>query len=228
MKNIYVPSAGPDCWRKLLADPSSQWETGYSAKALAHCWEAEGLTHGLPKEIADILTIGNDKPELLLGLPEHQVPLPGSSRAPSQSDLFALIRIGPRTLAATVEGKVDEPFGELLGDWLAKSSPGKRTKLAHICKILGLEERALPFDLRYQLLHRVASAVIEAERFKTDAAVMLVHSFSAANLWFDDFAKFAALFGCNAEPGKLIPVRPSALRPLYLGWVRGDAQYLGA
>ena len=47
MKRIYVPSTGPDNWRRLLADPSTQWETGFSAKALAYCWEAaEGLPHG--------------------------------------------------------------------------------------------------------------------------------------------------------------------------------------
>ena len=68
--------------------------------------------------------------------------------------------------------------------------------------------------------------MIEAERFKTDAAAMLVHSFSPTNRGFDAFAHFASLFGCEVEPGELIAVRPNALRPLYLGWARGDAQFL--
>ena len=35
MKNkIYVPSAGPNEWRKFLAEPETQWRTGYSARAL--------------------------------------------------------------------------------------------------------------------------------------------------------------------------------------------------
>jgi hypothetical protein len=73
---------------------------------------------------------------------------------------------------------VDEPFAQLLGDWLVNASPGKLTRLAFLCNVLGLEERTLPHDIYYQLLHRTASAVIEAKRFKTDLAVMLVHSFS--------------------------------------------------
>ena len=223
MKRIYVPSTGPDNWRRLLADPSTQWETGFSAKALAYCWEA---AEGLPKEIADILRTEENEPELLLALPEHKVHLAGSALGASQNDLFALTRVGPRTIAVTIEGKVDEPFDELLSEWLAKASHRKHARLAYLCEVLGLEEHALPLDLYYQLLHRTASAVIEAERFKTDAAAMLVHSFSPTNRWFDAFAHFASLFGCKAEPDRLIAVRPNGLRPLYLGWARGDAQFL--
>ena len=44
----YVPSGGPLAWRDFLADPHKQWRTGYSAKALAHSWEAQD---GLPPEV---------------------------------------------------------------------------------------------------------------------------------------------------------------------------------
>jgi len=87
----------------LLADPNKHWETGHSAKALACCWEH---AEGLPKEIADILRTDENKPELLLAIPEHKVQLRGSSLGASQNDLFALIRVGFRTIAVTVEGKV--------------------------------------------------------------------------------------------------------------------------
>jgi len=225
MTQIYLPSTGAADWRRLLADPIKQWETGYSAKSLASCWEA---AEGLPKEITDILRIDGCEPELLLALPEHKVQLPGAALGASQNDIFALMRIGSRTMAVTIEGKVDEPFAQLLGQWLVDASPGKLTRLAFLCDVLGLEERTLPHDIYYQLLHRTASAVIEAERFKTDAAVMLVHSFSPTQRWFDAFAHFASLFGGIAEPGKLMLVRPNADRPLYLGWACGDARFLTA
>jgi hypothetical protein len=157
MANIYLPSTGAADWRRLLADPIKHWETGYSAKALASCWEA---AKGLPKEIANILRIEGYDPELLLAVPEHKVQLPGASLGASQNDIFALMRIGPRTIAATIEGKVDEPFSQMLGDWLVNASPGKLTRLAFICNVLGLEEQTLPHDIYYQLLHRTASAVI--------------------------------------------------------------------
>jgi len=33
-------TSGPDDWQKLLAKPEKQWKSGYSARTLAHCWEA--------------------------------------------------------------------------------------------------------------------------------------------------------------------------------------------
>jgi hypothetical protein len=39
----------------------------------------------------------------------------------------------------------------------------------------------VPDAIRYQLLHRAASVVIEAERFNASYAVLPVHSFSPLN-----------------------------------------------
>jgi hypothetical protein len=64
----------------------------------------------------------------------------GGSRGESQNDLFALVRVGERTLAVTIEGKVDEPFGQLLGAWKANASPSKRQRLTFLCDRLGLPE----------------------------------------------------------------------------------------
>lgn len=220
MTRIYVPSAGPQDWQKLLADPVLHWREGFSAMALATCWEA---ANGLPAEIAAMLRPLGGEPELLLGIPEHKVPLPGSSTRPTQSDLFALIRVGDRTIAATIEGKVDEPLGPLLGDWLIDASPGKRDRLAYITELLGLA-LPLPNDVHYQLLHRTAAAVIEARRFKTDAAAMIVHSFSPTAKWFEAFDRFVGLYGAAAEINTLTPIRPAGAPPLWVGWAKGTTR----
>lgn len=218
-KKIYIPSACSNDWKKLLADPVKHWRPGNSAMCLAESWEN---ATGLPVEVAQLLkTIGPD-PELLLAFPEHKVPLPGSSLGDSQSDLFALVRAGEQTIALAVEGKVDEPFDRSLGEWLVHASPGKRQRLAHICDLLGLTQ-SLPQQIRYQLLHRTASAVIEAKRFKTDCAAMLVHSFSATRRWFEDYAAFAALFGVVAEPDRLVCINSNVRPRIYLGWATGPA-----
>jgi hypothetical protein len=154
-----------------------------------------------------------------------KVQLLGAALGASQNYILALMRIGPALLRPLSNERWTSP---LLGEWLVNASPGKLTRLAFLCNVLGLEERTLPHDIYYQLLHRTASAVIEAKRFKTDAAVMLVHSFSPTRRWFDAFAHFASLFGCSAEPGKLMLVGPSAERPLYLGWACGDVHFLTA
>ncbi len=225
MSKVYVPSKGPADWQRFLADPPKQWRTGYSAKTLAHCWES---ANGLPKEIASMLR-PHGEVDLLLAIPEHKVPLAGASRGESQSDVFALARAGERTFVITVEGKVREPFGPTIGDWLRDASDGKHKRLEYICGLLGLT-LPLPNGIHYQLLHRTASAVIEALHFKTDAAAMIVHSFSPEKIWFDEaFKPFASLFDVAAiAANDLIAVRPKATPPLYIGWACGDCSFLTA
>lgn len=224
MSEIYVPSIGPDDWKCHLADPDKQWKRGYSARTLAYCWEE---ANGFPPEIAALFESFGHKSELLLAIPEHKVPLPGASRGESQNDLFALARIGDMTFAITVEGKVNESFGVPLHAWLQDASEGKKVRLDYICKKLGLA--TLPSgEIYYQLLHRAASAVIEAERFKTDSAAMIVHSFSPERLWYPEFARFASLFDTEVAPDHLVAVRPTGRPPLYIGWACGDLHFLDA
>lgn len=162
------------------------------------------------------------EPELLLALPEHKTALPGGRRE-SQSDVFALVRGHDRVVACTIEGKVDEPFGPTVGEWLLDASEGKVRRLAFICETLGLPKA--PRYVRYQLLHRTASAAVEAERFMTQAAAMIVHSFSPQRRWFSDFEQFLHLFGQTAVEGEAVVVALPSGKPLYLGWAAGDQRY---
>jgi hypothetical protein len=126
-----------------------------------------------------------------------------------------------------VEGKVKESSGGSLHDWLQDASDGKRERLAFIAGLLGLT-LPLPDHIYYQLLHRTASAVIEAKRFKTDAAAMIVHSFSVEKIGFEAFAHFASLFGVTEVGNELIAIRPNDDRPIYIGWACGDCKFLKA
>ncbi len=110
---VLVPAVSPEDWQRLLAEPDKHWRRGYSAHAIAHCWQE---ADGFPEEIAGVLSRCPrfEKLELLIAIPEHQVPLPGGHR-PSQNDVWALAR-GPHGLVSiAVEGKVSEPFGEPVG-----------------------------------------------------------------------------------------------------------------
>ena len=225
MTRIFVPSTGPDSWRSLLAEPETQWKREYSARTLAHCWEDHD---GFPPEVRAVLA---DHPQLasaepLLIFPEWKVSLPGGRR-PSQNDVWALARSAEGLISVTVEGKVKESFDKTLAEWKVDASPGKGARLAFLAEVLGL---ATPLNdaVRYQLLHRAASAVIEAERFGAAHAVMLVHSFSQEDLWFDDFALFVSQFGLNAEVGRIASATARNGMPLHLGWVKGDPRYLNA
>ena len=88
MSKIYVPSGGAESWKRFLAKPELHWARGYSARTVAHSWEA---ADGLPHEIAELLQLVAGPIELLFALPEHKTALPGGRRD-SQSDVFALLR----------------------------------------------------------------------------------------------------------------------------------------
>jgi len=125
--------------------------------------------------------------------------------------------ISGQPVVIAVEGKVDEPFGPLVGEWRKQESAGKKERLRFLCKVLGLETGSVD-ALRYQLLHRTAAAVLEAERFGASAAIMLVHSFSPEQAGFQDYALFAKAIGADAREGA---VATTSIKgpPLFLAWV---------
>ncbi len=220
--NILIPSAGPESWQGLLADPEKQWRDGHSAKMLAESWEG---AEGFPSEIRDLLA-SSPEPALaeatpLIGIPEYQVPLPGGTR-PSQNDLFVLAATGSSLAAIMIEGKVEEPFGPTVAEWLIDASPGKHKRLTFLQEKLGLREPPSG-NIRYQLLHRTASAVIEAQRFRARFAVMIVHSFSSHHAWLDDYQTFLSLFGKEGSIGDLVLLTRLDGIELYCGWAAGPA-----
>jgi hypothetical protein len=222
---IYIPSSGPDDWQQFLAEPKKQWRTGYSAKSLAYSWEeADGFPKEIEKALADPEVSDLNGTEPLLVIPEHKVPLPGGSTA-SQNDVFVLGSTPAGLVSICIEGKVNESFGEPISKWGPDSSPGKRKRFDYLVGLLELEGEDLS-DIYYQLLHRTASAVIEAKRFHAGTAAMLVHSFSQEHKWFPEFRSFAGKLGVKAELNKVHFCGSRSGVDLYIGWVVGDSQYL--
>ena len=85
---------------------------------------------------------------------------------------------------------------------------------SHLGTLLGLT--SVPDTIRYQLLHRTASAIIEAQRFNADCAVMLVHSFSQSGEWFQDYAAFVEVMGGSAGENSIVSVGHRSGFPLYM------------
>jgi hypothetical protein len=224
MSEILLPAYKPEDWQPHLGDPVKHWKTGYSAKTLAYCWQE---SDGFPREFKEVFAkAGKPFSEFvpLLILPEHKVALPGRSTA-SQSDLWILAKTGRELVSITVEGKVSESFNKPVEDWLRKDSTGKHARLAFLIKTLGISD-SFDKSIRYQLLHRTASAILEAERFLASQAMMIVHSFSPTNEWFDDFAAFAGLFGITPKVNSVFTARIPCGIPLHLAWIHGDEKYL--
>lgn len=223
MNKILIPATTPEDWKQFLAEPEKQWKSGYSARSLAYCWQEAG---GIPPEIVSVL---GQIPSLkglktIFAIPEHKVPLPGGRRA-SQNDVWALGEAASGLVSIAVEGKVSEPFGPTVGEWFEKKTTGKEQRLRFLCDELGLAYPP-PMDVRYQLLHRTVSAILEAKRFRTDQAAMVVHSFSRTNEWFDDYRSFLTLFGLEAGIDQAATTRTVQGMDLSFAWVHGPEKYL--
>ena len=217
MNRIYVPATGVNNWQKLLADPGKQWKPGYSAMCVAETWQA---ANGFPPPLADVLQKAEEpicSLVPLLILPEHQVALEGGAAA-SQSDVWVLASHDFGLASITIEGKVAESFGPTLSAWLKDASEGKQDRLAFLTHLLGLST-PLPGTIRYQLLHRVGSAIIEAKRYHANVALCLIQSFSATNEGLADFQEFCRLFGKNPQPGEVVVLGQHDGIKIYAGWV---------
>ena len=225
MKKIYILSSGAGSWQQFLAEPEKQWRTGFSARTLAYSWEeASGFPSEIEKVLADPDVDALNGMTPLMVIPEHKVPLPGGSRA-SQNDVFVLGSTESSLVSICVEGKVEESFGEPISKWGPDSSSGKRKRFDYLVGVLELAGEDLS-TIYYQLLHRTASAIIEAQRFHAATAVMLVHSFSQKHKWFPEFRDFAGKLGVEAELNKIHFCGERSGVDLYVGWIVGDAEYL--
>lgn len=225
MATYYRPADRPEDWQQLLAKPNLHWKTGYSAKSLAHCWTE---ARGFPPEVAQTFHTSGiptlQDTEFVVGFPEHDVPLPGGVR-PSQSDILVLARSNLGLVAITVEGKVSESFDLPIGERFAQSTPGETERLAYLCNLMQVQRADLD-SIGYQLLHRSASAVIEAKRFGASQAIMLVHSFSRSLEHFNDYSNFAALYEVRVTANKIYHIAQIGGIEFYLGWIIGDPEYL--
>jgi hypothetical protein len=229
MKHIYIPTSSADDWQQFLAEPDRQWRTGFSARATAHAWQD---ADGFPAEF-DSLFLSADEinlhgAELLLAIPEHKVYFPPMQGHPSQNDVFALAKAADGNLiTVAVEAKVSESFDKVVDDWFAKPTVGKEERLEFLRSKVHLVDREIG-HIRYQLLHRLVSAILEAERFGAMYAVMVIHSFSQSDEGFDDFAAFTALYDQVSAVDKLVELNLGDGLRVFAGWARGGAKYLDA
>jgi hypothetical protein len=229
VSKFFIPANKPEDWKSLLAEPSKHWRTGYSAKSLSYCWQE---ANDFPPEVRGVFQDSGISVfkgiKMLVAFPEYKVPLPGGKRA-SQSDIFILAKGDCQLISITVEGKVDEPFGEIISEWKLKDMGGKEERLAFLCDQLMLRPDMVN-NIHYQLLHRTASAIIEAKKFNAPIALMLVHAFEKTKEKYDEslqaYCRFLELFGKHGEENSIAFIKDLDSIDLYCGWVRGNNKYL--
>jgi len=222
----------PDDWQGPGLIPKRHWRDGRSAQETAYNWDCAGrLTDRLPPEIAKPF---GGCPELLFAIPEHKVKMPARRRQPySQSDVFALVRSDDQLIAMAVEAIYKESFGGLVKKWLTQGDKDNRDYLLRrICDLLEINHAPnhLQYqNLRYQLFHRTASAIIEARRFQADMAMVIIQSFSHTHMHYQDFANFCSYLGVGSAPsglpGKFRYKTLSDGLPLGFAWVTSQMRH---
>lgn len=195
---------------------------GRSAKLIAESWFSAG--DNLPEIVRWTLdqVPRLREAELVDSFLERCIEL-GDGLRPSQADVLAILGLAGELAIMAVEGKVDESFGQLVSEWLNNASTQKHRRLARLTNTLGIDV-AESAALRYQLLHRTASAIYEAHRYRAKVAVMMVHSFDPADVGLSDFKRFSNAMGLpEADATRLVgPVIREGV-DLYLGWATDRA-----
>ena len=123
-----------------------------------------------------------------------------------------------------VEAKVDEPFGPRLEEKRLNASEGQLERIRFLENCLSCNE-PLEGSIRYQLMHRTASALLTAKQFYAPIAVMLVQSFSSESKWRNDFDAFAEAVAVKKLTNDLLELPSSEGVRLLIGWCTGSAEF---
>lgn len=224
ISRLHVPMVRPEDVIPHLGKPT-HYRPGRSAYCLANSWMTQ---NDLPELVRLTLDTAPAlaSATLIEGFFERECSL-GDGGRHSQTDLLALLSVGGSLVVMSVEGKVDEPFGELVGDELRKPTPLKKARIERLSDFFELSP-AIAETLRYQLIHRTAAAIYEAQRFHARTAVMMVHSFDSGDAGADDYRRFAeALDLPRAEPTFTVGPKLIGGIELYLGWTADRASNEG-
>lgn len=163
------------------AKGENHWKDGRSAKELAKAW----MTNNGPKMPSDLSDLLLSLPDTLSFQPEWAVPeyetkldeFRGTGR---NHDMIIVGDVNGKKTVISVEAKVDESFGDIVNDYVARSvKANPRSKILDRIKqlskaIFGTKDVG---SLRYQLIHAVAGTLIEAKNQKAAQAIFIIHEF---------------------------------------------------
>ena len=235
---------------RSVPEQLSKFRPGHSHYELANSWET---AQGIPSEVKKVFDSSRydtlKRIRFCEGWVEDPIPLPGPAYPkkhpvegydpydPGSStfnDISVLGVIDDAKVGIAVEGKVDERFGDTIGNWLNRSQVtcewnGKQRnwrscRLQEIKRYLGL--RKVPQNLGIQLLYRTIGSVGFAEQVGAKSAVMLVHTFSERDSNLQDFQDFVRLFGAECGINEAVSLGRIRGIDAYAAWVKSEQRNL--
>jgi hypothetical protein len=162
--------------------PVLQWKDGRSAKECARAW----LRTGVPVVPGEILEVLNAHPltEGFVGVravPEATIQLDHLRGEHRNADMLLVGEAQGRKVVVTIDAKVDEEFGPVVGEYYDDHPRPTSTVQDRIDGLVSaMFGRGLDEDvraLRYQLLHGTAATLVAAGMDGAEVAVFLVHVF---------------------------------------------------
>ena len=123
-----------------------------------------------------------------------------------------------------VEAKPEKTLSTIVEDWLRSNDHGtnRKFRLEGLCDILSLGIDDVS-SLSYQLLHRTAAALIEADQLPASIAAMLVVSSGPKQKWFEAYSKFGSAMGVPVGSRQFVDVGMRHGSRLLLGWLDDTA-----
>lgn len=184
-----------ESWR-VLAPPArpGHWRPGRSAMESARSWfAADAVEPTVPAAIRRLLDSHPDTAGTVVRTvrPEHETRLDRLGRG-RQHDVVAYGLKGEQRVVIAIEAKADESFGDLISAELGRADSAnegrregdgpatrKRERIEQLSmRVFGRVPDAVIEGLRYQLLHALAGAVIEAEATGAFMACLVVQEFT--------------------------------------------------
>lgn len=169
-----------DDWFKVAPPKGKdkQWKDGYSAKELAK-YIVEENHNRMPAEIREVIKSAEIEDDFYCWVPEYITGLPG--RGGGRNHDLAIIS---NSAFIGVEAKVNEPYGDKIGEWLGKggeNGKNREKRLNALYRIItgndDVKKVSNYKELRYQLFSGLAGTIIEAKKQGKKKAVFLVIDF---------------------------------------------------
>jgi hypothetical protein len=218
MCRFHIPIEKPEEVIPRLGKGELHWKKGRSAFELASSWM---LAAPMPSKVRTVLNLAEEWRDAVLldGIFERETEL-GTRGRPSQTDLLCIVGLPIGNAVLGIEGKVDEPFGPRVSEWLSDDAVGgRKARLKALCASLEINPDSTG-NLFYQLFHRTCAVLYEAQRFRYGQAAMLVHSFSTSDAWLPEFMQFAEAVRMPVSgSGTISAPRMCEGISMRLGWV---------
>jgi hypothetical protein len=216
-----------DKWLKLCSPKGGlkQWKDGFSAKEMAKFWLDEKKSKDFQKFVQKIF------PDFDYIIPEYKSCF-DNYKSPRKHDLFIAEKNNKAII--TIEGKVNEPFGnsfekEFIANIAEKANEPKSKKMDRMINLYlnYFQSNSDILKIKYQLLCWFAGSLTDAIKKVTDNFIMILQEFTnnkTNSQNHSDFEEFLKLIS-EGKPKQI--KNKQIIGPIKNKYTKGKNLYIG-